>query len=515
MASSTNAASQSSVQPSSTLIDALHQKLCDPSIVAEFERCRSPHVTQRLISPRWILTSIADDETDYEKSADNISIKENAEKAIDTNHHHDNTQEEPNNNNHEPSKFNTVPKRSYLDIRMEQNTIFANDQCLRCQKKLAALSSTSPKSVEAINVNRTQIQKVIDSIRNHLKEGLSACPNHEGLVQVESEVQVWLNRLNGVAAVDRVHNTAAVTKLAGAKESRGNNETIIDLTKPDTQQQTVMKRKGGDGRAQAAMDDALVEKMFLQGDQQNGCDPNNKDDAVDTNRSDLKWVPPAPRGDESADQHMRREEYPSDSDSHYDRKRRRHHGRRRNRYRSRSRSRSRSVERREEQRKGERRRHRHDDRKRKKHRHRSRSRSMSRGSLSPTATLPSRSTSRDRSKRRHRSNRHKHKRRHKSKSHRKERRKSSKRHRSRREHSQSASPSSLPSVPGDDDFNGRFEPPRLSQSGQLEIGGEQPAQRKGVEGGSAPQLNENETSLEITDRSAIEKMEIEASHTYS
>ena len=83
IASSTNESSQSSVQPSSTLIDALHQKLCDPSIVAEFERCRSPHVTQRLISPRWILKSIAADETDDEKAADSIS-KENAEKTIDT-----------------------------------------------------------------------------------------------------------------------------------------------------------------------------------------------------------------------------------------------------------------------------------------------------------------------------------------------------------------------------------------------------------------------------------------------
>jgi len=497
--------------------------------VAEFERCRSPHVTSRLISPRWILKSIAADKTDDDKAADGISSKDkSAEKSSDTNHHHDSAQEERNNNN-EPSKFNTVPKRTYLDIRMEQNTIFAIDQCLRCQKKLAALSSTSPKSVEAINVNRTQIKKVIDSIRNHLKEGLSACPNHEGLVQVESEVQVWLDRLNGVAAVDRVLDTAAAT-MAGAKERRGNsnNETIIDLTEPDTQQQIVMKRKGGDGRAQAAIDDALVEKMFLQGDKRNGGDPNNHDDAVDTNRGNLKWVPPASRVDESADQHMRREECPSDSDSHYDRKRSRHHGRRRrSRYQSKSRSRSRSVERIEERRIGERRRHRHerssDDsrkRKRKKRRHRSRSRSMSRGSLSPTASLPSHSTSRDRSRRRHRGDRHKHKRRHKSKSHRKESRKesrkSSKRHRSRRDHSPSVSPSSRPSVSGyDDDMNGRFVPPRLSQSEQHERGGERPVQREGIESCSVPQLNENKTSLEITDRSAIEQMEIEASHAYS
>ena len=65
-------------------------------------------------------------------------------------------------------------------------------------------------------------------------------------------------------------------------------------------------------------------------------------------------------------------------------------------------------------------------------------------------------------------------------------------------------------------MNGRFVPPRLSQSEQHERGGERPVQRECIEGCSVvPQLNENETSLEITDKSAIEQMEIDASRTYS
>jgi len=498
MASSTKASAaseQSSVQPSATLIEALHHKLCDPSIVPEFERCRSPHVTQRLITPRWILKDSAAAKVAGADSkavgGSNCNKNESTQKS-DTNNH-DNGKET--NNNHEP-KFNTRPKRNYLDIRTQQNTTFANEQYIRCQKKLAALSSTSPKSVEAINVNKLQIKKVIDSIQNHLNEGLAACPNHEGLVQVECEVRGWLDRLNGVVVGNGFNGlaSAVVDKArvaAGAEERAKSNNAIIDLTKQTSPQQTIVKRKGGEGRAQAAMDDALVEKMFLQGEKDNGGDSNNYD-AVDTNQ--LKWVPTASRVDESADQHMRRNEGASDSDSYHGRRRSRHsHRRRSSRYQSKSRSRSRSAER-EDRRKGERR-HRHrrrdDDRKRKKHRHRSRSRTMSRGSASSAAaSLASRSTSRDRSsKRRHRRDRHRHKRTYKSKSRRKERKKSSRRHRSRRERSQSVS-SSCPSTAGADGIKGRFEPPQLDQQVQKDTEEGRPVQREDMDG-LEPQSNDS------------------------
>jgi len=520
MASSTKASAaseHSSVQPSALLIEALHHKLCDPSIVPQFEQCRSPHVTQRLITPRWILKDSAAEKLAgaYSKAVGGSSTNKNeSDPKSDTNNDHDNNGNETNNNN-EP-KFNTRPKRTYLDIRKQQNTTFANEQHLRCQKKLAALSSTSPKSVEAINVNKLQIKKVIDSIQNHLNEGLAACPNHEGLVQVELEVRGWLDRLNGVVVVGNGFNNGlasavvdtANVAMAGTEEVAKNNNAIIDLTQTSPQQ-TVVKRKGGEGRAQAAMDDALVEKMFLQGetDNGNGGDSKNNDDAVDTNQ--LKWVPPASRVDESADQHMRRrKEGASDSDSYHGRKRSRHsHRRRSSRYQSKSRSRSRSAER-EDRRKGERRhryRRREDDRKRKKHLHRSRSRSLSRGSVSSAAaSLASRSTSRDRSsKRRHRKDRHsRHKRRYKSKSRRKERRKSSRRHRSRRERSRSVSSSSCPSTAGADGIKGRFEPPQLAQQVQKETEEGRPVQREDMDGMEGmddlePQSNDNGALGEI------------------
>eukprot|EP00984_Skeletonema_dohrnii_P005821 scaffold2053_cov106-Skeletonema_dohrnii-CCMP3373.AAC.12 len=508
MAASTKASAasseQSSVQPSATLIEALHHKLCDPSIVPEFEQCRSPHVTQRLITPRWILKDSAAEKlagADSKAVGGSSSNEHESAPKSDTNNH-DNGKET--NKNNEP-KFNTRPKRTYLDIRTQQNTTFANEQYQRCQKKLAALSSTSPKSVEAINVNKLQIKKVIDSIQNHLNEGLAACPNHEGLVQVESEVRGWLDRLNGVVVVGNGFNnglaSSAVVDTArvatGAEERTKNKNAIIDLTQTSPHQ-TVVKRKGGEGRAQAAMDDALVEKMFLQGETDNGGDSKNNDDAVDANQ--LKWVPPASRVDENADQHMRRKEGASDSDSYHGRKRSRHsHRRRSSRYQSRSRSRSTE---REDRRKGERR-HRHrrrdDDRKRKKRHHRSRSRSMSRGSVSSAAaSLASRSTSRDRSsKRRHRRDRHsRHKRRYKSKSRRKERRKSSRRHRSRRERSRSVSSSSCPSTAGADGIKGRFEPPQLAQQVQKETEEGRPVQREDMDG-LVPQPNDNGALGEI------------------
>ena len=441
---------QSSVQPSATLIEALHHRLCDPSIVPSFERCRSPHVTQRLITPRWVLNSNAEkidaaNVTDCKAtSVRNNSKDGSSHKGHETNNEH---------------TFNTVPKRNYLDIRIEQNTMFANEQCLRCQKKLAALSSTSPKSVEAINVNKKQIKKVIDSIQNHLNQGLAACPNHDGLVQVESELKLWLDRINGVTAVNNESSDSSAmidtaTAVMEVAERRSNNNTI-GLSKANTQQQQTVKRRGAEGRAQAAIDDALVEKMFLQGGYDDNGYSNNNDDAVDTNNNvgDLKWVPPsASRVDESG-QH-RRGEHPSD--------RSRHHRRR-------SRSRSRSAERGDDRRKGKRShrdRRRGDDRKRKKRRHRSRSRSMSRGSSSSSASLASRSISRDRSsKREHRRDWHSRKRRHKS-SRRKGRKKSTKRHHSRRERSRSVSSSSYGA---DDVIEGRFEPPALSQPMQHKL----------------------------------------------
>eukprot|EP00986_Skeletonema_menzelii_P011282 scaffold5784_cov150-Skeletonema_menzelii.AAC.1 len=483
MASSTRESASedqsSSVQPSATLIEALHHKLCDPSIVADFEQCRSPNITQRLISPRWILKR-------------------------DTN-----PNGQPSNNNNSEPKYNTVPQRTHLDIRVEQNTRFANDQCLRCQKKLAALSSTSPKSVEAINVNRTTIKKILDSITNHLKEGLAACPNHEGLAQVESEVRGWLDRLNGVndgfqECPSKVLDTAAAAAATRAEERRGNkNETVmIDLTEPKNTQQhhtVAVKRKGGEGRAQAAIDDAMVEKMFMQGHgDRGGGESTNHGDGADNTNNNLKWVPPASRVDESADQHMRGNEDTSDSDSYHNRKRSRHHRQKSSRYR---RSRSRSVERREDRRKGERRHSRHhrrrrdDDRKRKKRRHRSRSRSMSRGSSSPEASLSSRSKSRDRSNRRHRQSRHK--RRHKSKSHKKERKKLSKRHRSRRGRSQSVSSSSSAAA-GADDIKERFVPPQLSQSAQHgRKEEERPVRNEDVKGGSVSRSNDIGASNDV------------------
>jgi hypothetical protein len=501
---STNASAaseHSSVQPSATLIEALRFKLCDPSIVSEFERCRSPHVTQRLITPRWVLKSYAEDVVvadgaDCKAAGSNSdSSKEgSAQKSSNDSptSHHQNGQETKNNNE---LKFNTVPQRNYLDIRIEQNTIFANEQCLRCQKKLAALSSTSPKSAEAINVNKKQIKKVIDSIQNHLNEGLAACPNHDGLLLVEPELKLWMDRINGVVVVNGSSDSSSAvidTATAAVVEGRDANNTI-DLLLITSTQQTAMKRKGAEGRAQAAIDDALVERMFLQGDDDNG--DSNSAGAVDTNNNfdDLKWVPPASRVDESAP-HERRGEDPSDSDSDHGRKRRRHKQRRIH-YRSKSRTRSRSAESEEDRRRKGKRKHRHRDRSRvdrkhKRRRNRSRSRSMSRGRSSSSASLASRSISKDRTKRKHRRDRHhSHKRRHKSSRSRRKGRKSSRRHRSRRERSRSVSSSlSHVAVGADDDIKGRFEPPTLSQQKPEEMP-LQTLQREGMEKRFVPPSN--------------------------
>ena len=50
-----DAPSSEEVQPSSMLIDILHHKLRDPSIVRKFENSRQDSSTYSLICPRWVL----------------------------------------------------------------------------------------------------------------------------------------------------------------------------------------------------------------------------------------------------------------------------------------------------------------------------------------------------------------------------------------------------------------------------------------------------------------------------
>jgi hypothetical protein len=441
------------VQPSATLIEALHHKLCDPSIVPNFERFRAPHVTQRLLTSRWVLQS----------NNDNIAAQSSSSEI-------DNggpTTTSATQNNHDTKKYNQVPTRNYLDIRIQQNTTFANEQCLRCQKKLAVLSSSTTTKRNSIDYvkNRKQIKKITDTIQSHLNEGLAACPNHDGLMKVDLELKCLVDRMNGVDdnIIDNSSSSSAAAALvdsttAAVMPRRSSNDNImgtIDLPATTTNTQQI-------SRAQAAINDALVEKMMFSQNDTVGTNNNNDDG------NDVRWVPPTSNGDKEV-RHGKRDSHSDDSDG---KKRNEGHKRRRNRHQSRSRSRSADRHEQDDVDRGRKRKHgshrRRDERKKRKRRYRSRSPQSSAESLS------SRSISRERSKRKHRRDRHSHKRRRHKSSRGKEKKKSSskRRHRSRRERSTSFSSSSSSSSKSvDDNIGRRFEPPTtLSQPSQQSLG---------------------------------------------
>ncbi len=449
--------SAAAVQPSATLIEALRHKLCDPSIVPNFERVRAPHVTQRLLTSRWVLQSNNNDAA--QSSSSKIDDDDDVPTAT--------TQ-----NTHDNKKYNQVPTRNYLDIRIEQNTTFANEQCLRCQKKLAVLSSSTKHSIDYVK-NKKQIKKITDTIRSHLNEGLAACPNHDGLMKVDLELKCLVDRMNGVD--DNIIDNSSAATAAALVNSATAAATSVNTVMPQTNRNDNMGTIGLPAtttntqqisRAQAAINDALVEKMMFS--QNDAVGANNNDDG-----NDVRWVPPTSSGDKDV-RHGKRD---SHSDDSYGKKRNEGHKRRRNRHQSRSRSRSADRHEQDDEDRGRKRKRKHgshrrrDERKKRKRRYRSRS-----PQSSSAESLSSRSISRERSKRKHRRDRHSHKRRRHKSSRGKERKKSSskRRHRSRRERSTSFSSSSSSSSKSVDDtitIGRRFEPPTtLSQPSQQSLG---------------------------------------------
>mmetsp|Transcript_18247 Transcript_18247/g.39434 ORF Transcript_18247/g.39434 Transcript_18247/m.39434 type:complete len:498 (-) Transcript_18247:722-2215(-) len=311
-----------SVMPSLPLINILHRKLRDPSIVSSFERHRARHLTEGLARPRWVLTqakegddAAADNDSaaDVKSAAANvISVINDASKqnggAVNENHKHvasgdagdcagadadnpgattasiknqngvNNSQQKDSGGNKadncpinntsrkEDTKYNTIPKRNYIDLRMEQNRMFANDQSVQCQQILSKLTLPSSSN------NTNQWKKRVDTIQSLLNEGLAACPNHVGLLSAEKVYKGWIQRRihslttggEGLKSATPNNTSDSTTKDAAANtatEAR-QKDTITILPNP----YPCHPKKGAEGRAQAAMRDALLERSFMLGD---------------------------------------------------------------------------------------------------------------------------------------------------------------------------------------------------------------------------------------------------------
>ena len=177
-------------------------------------------------------------------------------------------------------KYNTIPKRNYIDLRMEQNRLFADDQCIQCRKILSKLQQSSS------SCNDKPWKKQGDTIQSLINEGLAACPNHEGLLSAERMYKGWIQRridslpggdaARSAAAPNNVSNSSARASASAMKtantttvDDNNNNKSVLPNPYP------TQPKKGAEGRAHAAMRDALMERSFmLSGDAGKG-----KDDA--------------------------------------------------------------------------------------------------------------------------------------------------------------------------------------------------------------------------------------------
>jgi len=264
-----DAPSSEEVQPSSMLIDILHHKLRDPSIVRKFEDSRQDSSTYSLVCPRWVLQNVKSDVV-------NADIKESLDGT-------DNIKV-PNKNRE--ATYNAYPKRNHIDLRMEQNRMFANEQHKQCKALLSKLSQPStasqstPSSNNNIDTNNKQWKKQADTIQSLLNEGLASCPNHIGLLAAEKEYKEWIQqRIN-------ILSTQSLPTKQNTNKTTPSNSTLLPTYSSNM-------KKGAENRAQAALRDAQLERSFmLDGDTKDNKKDNmypllsaNDDDHQDINSS--------------------------------------------------------------------------------------------------------------------------------------------------------------------------------------------------------------------------------------
>lgn len=298
---------EGSVRPSSVLIDELHRRLFDPGVVSAFERehrrgrveDRNHHSMDRVVRPRWALlpavTAAADDggedgsivvEATTITVRDNVVVKQRHEDANNTMpltrryQSNDNTDDElyelekiidPRYSTNDTKRSgdderydNGIPTRNYIDLRMEQNRIFADDQSRKCNDILSTIkllyeqqqhtsctkersSSSSTNNNNDNNNDELVLEKHAKLLHSLLYEGLCACPNHVGLLRVRTNYAEWLRRGRNVEMSD---DTCTKSTLISRHNDTQFNNSSINVT-------------GVEGRTHAAMHDVRTERSFL------------------------------------------------------------------------------------------------------------------------------------------------------------------------------------------------------------------------------------------------------------
>lgn len=239
---------EAAVQPSPELIAKLHRKLRDPSIVPRFE-ARRQGSGANLIRPHWKLCSA--DGNHHNSSADGLSTVPKPAHEIDR------TSIASNSLLTKSAVINAIPRRNYIDLRLEQNKLFADERYQQYIKSSADWKDTV-STIHGIKANEKR-NKQWDTMQSCITEGLAAYPDHKGLLGAQEEIkQLSRDRREVVQPVAQQQKGAQSLECA-QQDSKYNAISAAKVATLELKQ----PRKGAEGRAHAAMRDALLERNFL------------------------------------------------------------------------------------------------------------------------------------------------------------------------------------------------------------------------------------------------------------
>ena len=299
-------------QPSQPLIAILHRQLHDPSIVPRFESGRQ---LAGLIRPHWMLcTHTSDDDDSSEKigtsSTDQSMPRLNDQSSLIS------------------KKTNSIPKRSYIDLRIQQNRRFADE---RCQQYTKLHSDWNTRDYTANNIGKANSSrsKQLEMMKSCVKEGLAAYPDHEGLIFAQKQI-------------NELHANQLTKEVIPPPHSK--------FQSTSQQKQTIQTSKGvnlkAERRAHAAIRDALLERNFLSDGASASASGGAgnytllpEEDTVVNNRPEEDMSVESSNSDES----RRRRKERKRKKEKYKKKRKKHHRKSRKRSRSPSVSRSKST----------------------------------------------------------------------------------------------------------------------------------------------------------------------------
>jgi hypothetical protein len=156
---------------------------------------------------------------------------------------------------------NNVPPRNYIDLRMEQNKMFAEERYKTyiqlCNKINNRLADTKQFS--------TRGNKEWEMMKSCITEGLAAYPDHKGLLQAQVESMNYM-QYHPSRQEDVVEPPPAPVIQTGhdlEKMAPQNNSKAFHNDNTWQLKEKQLHRKGAEYRAQAAIRDALLERSFL------------------------------------------------------------------------------------------------------------------------------------------------------------------------------------------------------------------------------------------------------------